>query len=46
MGFGPIDFKAVVLNGIDGAWLDETTKRQWTREWSREIDTMIEAVQD
>jgi adenosine deaminase len=46
MGFGPGDFKTVILNGIDGAWLGETTKRQWTREWSREIDGMIEAIGD
>ncbi len=41
MGFTPADFKRFVLNGIDGAWLDDSTKRQWRAEWSREIDTLI-----
>ena len=38
MGFGPEDFREFVLNGIDGSWLDDPTKRRWRREWSREID--------
>jgi adenosine deaminase len=41
MGFEPADFKGLVLNGIDGAWLDENTKRKWRKEWSQEIDQMI-----
>lgn len=38
MGFSPGDFKRFVLNGIDGAWLDDSTKRAWRAAWSREID--------
>jgi adenosine deaminase len=30
-----------VLNGIDGVWVDDPTKRRWRREWSREIDELI-----
>lgn len=41
MGFGPQDFREFVLNGIDGSWLDDPTKRRWRREWSREIDALI-----
>jgi adenosine deaminase len=41
MGFGPEDFREFVLNGIDGSWLDDPTKRRWRREWSREIDALI-----
>ncbi len=44
MGFGPKDFRTLILNGIDGAWLDEATKRQWRQDWSREIDAMIPLV--
>jgi adenosine deaminase len=44
MGFGPSDFKQFVMNGIDGAWLDESTKRQWRMEWSREIESLIARV--
>jgi adenosine deaminase len=41
MGFGPEDIREFVLNGLDGAWLDDPTKRRWRREWSREIDALI-----
>jgi adenosine deaminase len=41
MGFGPEDFREFVLNGIDGSWLDDPTKRRWRREWSQEIDALI-----
>ena len=41
MGFGPEDFREFVLNGIDGSWLDDPTKRRWRREWSPEIDELI-----
>jgi adenosine deaminase len=41
MGFGPEDLREFVLNGIDGSWLDDPTKRRWRREWSREIDALI-----
>jgi len=41
MGFTPQDFKQFVLNGIDGSWLDESTKRRWRQEWVREIDSLM-----
>ena len=41
MGFGPEDVREFVLNGIDGSWLDDPTKRRWRREWSWEIDGLI-----
>jgi adenosine deaminase len=41
MGFGPEDVREFVLNGIDGSWLDDPTRRRWRREWSREIDELI-----
>ena len=39
--FGIEDIKTFILNGIDGAWLDDSTKRQWRSEWSAEIDKII-----
>lgn len=42
MGFQADDFKRFVLNGVDGSWLDEETKRNWRREWSEDIDQLIE----
>ena len=41
MGFGPKQLKQLALNSIDGAWIDESEKRQLRSEWSREIDGMI-----
>jgi adenosine deaminase len=41
MGYTPQDFKQFVLNGIDGSWLDETTKRDWRKQFSKEIDELI-----
>ena len=39
--FGIEDIKTFILNGIDGAWLDNSTKRQWRSEWSAEIDKIM-----
>jgi adenosine deaminase len=41
LGFTVAELKRFVLNGIDGSWLDDSTKRQWRQEWSREIDDLI-----
>ena len=41
MGFGPEDFRQFMLNGIDGSWVDEPTKRRWRREWSAEVDELV-----
>ena len=41
MGFGPEDFRQFMLNGIDGCWVDEPTKRRWRREWGLEVDELI-----
>ncbi len=45
MGFEPANFKQFVLNGIDGAWLDDSTKREWRQAWSKEIDDLIAQVE-
>jgi adenosine deaminase len=41
MGFDRRTMRDIVLNGIEASWLDEDTKRAWTREWGREIDEII-----
>jgi hypothetical protein len=41
MGFNLDEIKEFALSGIDATWLDHATKRQWRREWSAEIDTLI-----
>jgi adenosine deaminase len=27
-----------MLNGIEGAWTDDSTRRQWRSEWTTEFD--------
>ncbi len=39
-GFGPEEVRRSVLNGIEGAWLDEATRKQWRTEWMAEIDSL------
>lgn len=45
-GFQPADIRQFVLNGIDGAWVDEGTRRQWRREWVLEIDSLISQLEE
>jgi adenosine deaminase len=44
MGFTVEDFRQCLLNAIDGAWVDEPTKRQWRREWLAEYDALAAQV--
>lgn len=44
LGFDLPQLKTFALNGIDAAWIDESTKRQWRTEWSEEIDTLFAAI--
>jgi adenosine deaminase len=32
------------MNGIDGCWIDDTTKAAWRREWGAEIDALAAQV--
>lgn len=34
------DLRGFMLNGIDGAWTDESTKRRWRRDWALEFDAL------
>ena len=42
--FSPRDIRDAILAGIDGSWLDASTKRQWLQEWSEEIDGLMTAL--
>lgn len=44
LGFTPADIKRSVLDGIDGSWLDDATKRAWKAHWAGEIDVLIAAL--
>ena len=44
MGFTLAEMKQFALNGIDAAWIDDSTKAQWHAEWSTEIDALFSEV--
>jgi adenosine deaminase len=46
VGFTPSDFKQFALIGIAGSWLDDSTKRRWTKDWSEEIDGLIAQLEN
>jgi adenosine deaminase len=39
-GFGIDDLRGFMLNGIDGAWVDGSTRARWRREWATEFDAL------
>ena len=41
LNFSLSDIKDTILAGLDGSWLDESTKRQWKAEWANDIDRML-----
>lgn len=43
LGFSTAELRACMLNGIDGAWLDEGTRARWRREWAEEFDRLAAA---
>lgn len=43
-GFGLADLRGFMHNGIDAAWVDDTTRRRWRAEFSRSFDTLAQAL--
>lgn len=41
LNFSLDQLKGFMLNGIDGAWIDEETKEKWKKEWSEEFDELV-----
>ena len=41
LGFTPADIKASILASVEHCWLDDTTRRQWLRDWPAEIDAVL-----
>ncbi len=39
-GFGADDLRGFMLNGLDAAWIDDDTRRQWRSEWSAVFDAL------
>ena len=40
-GFDLDALRGFMLNGIDGAWVDEPAKTQWRSAWTREFDALV-----
>jgi adenosine deaminase len=38
--FGLDDLRSFMLNGLDAAWIDDTQRQQWRREWTKIFDTL------
>lgn len=41
LNFSLDQLKGFMLNGIDGAWIDEATKEKWKKDWSEEFDELV-----
>jgi adenine deaminase len=39
-GFGIDDLRGFMLNGLDGAFLPDETRRRWRGEWGAEFDAL------
>lgn len=39
-GFGLDDLRGFLLNGLDGAWIDDTLRARWRTQWTGEFDTL------
>ena len=44
-GFGIDDLAGFMHNGIDGAWVDDSTRRGWRAQWSAEFAALRERLQ-
>ena len=40
LNFSTENLKQFMINGIDGAWIDEETKTQWKKDWAEEFDRL------
>ena len=46
LGFGIADLRGFLLNGLRGAWIDESTRRGWSADWVAEFDALAAALPD
>jgi adenosine deaminase len=45
-GFGLDDLREFMLYGLDGAWIDDTQRRQWRTQWCQEFDRLRGRLHD
>ena len=41
-GYSLADLRGFMLNGLDGAWIDDGLRARWKREWAAEFDRLVE----
>ena len=44
-GFGVADLRGFMLNGLDGAWIDDSTRRVWRAEFTQAFDLLSAGVE-
>lgn len=44
LGLGLAELRQFMVNGIDGAWVDEQTKQIWKTNWLAEFDSLVAAI--
>jgi adenosine deaminase len=42
----PRDLRAMMLNGLDGAWMEDTTRQAWRASWTATFDALFSRLQD
>ncbi len=45
-GFGLDDLRGFMLNGLDGAWIDDGQRRAWRAEWAAAFDALRARLAD
>ena len=40
-GFGAADLRSFLINGLDAAWIDDSTRRVWRAEWLAAFDQQL-----
>jgi adenosine deaminase len=43
-GFSLADLRGCLHNGLDSAWIDDSTRNAWRADWSRQFDTLQAAL--
>lgn len=46
LGFNLAQLKTFMINGIDGAWVDDSTKAKWKETWSAEFDQLASEIKE
>ena len=45
MGFSARELATMALNGIEAAWVDDATKKDWRATWTADIERILADVE-